>query len=121
MKWGVHTAQKTLSNAKTPRQRKKAINSLNKHRTKTVNKLSNLDKKHRTLQKKYKNSVIRNDLKAAKYDMKVAKLRRKSANIKSNLYKNEKITAIFEGGLNDIDRTLVSDGKRQVAKMISNY
>ena len=56
--------------------------------------------------------------KADKYRLKAEKLKYKSQKIKSELYKNEKTSAIFKSGINEIDRALVSSGKNKVNKLI---
>lgn len=77
MRWGVHRATRALSNATSTKQRDKAISSLNSHRTKSVNKIAQLQKSHSSLQKKRDAQIKGSDIKAAKYAKKAASYEKK--------------------------------------------
>lgn len=81
MKWGVRRASKKLSKATTSEQRDKAINSLNKHRAKSVKKVSKLDTRITKLQKKADKDASVNSARAAKLDYKAARLNKKANSI----------------------------------------
>lgn len=78
MKWGVRRARKSLSNATTSEQRDKAISSLNKHRTKSVNKIGKLDKRISKLEKRVEKNDRVGRVKAAQMSRQAARLRKKT-------------------------------------------
>ena len=78
MKWGVRRASKALSKATTEAQRDKAVAKLNKHREKSSNKITKLEKQHKKLEDRYDRDVIKRQAKAAKYSNKSAKLERQA-------------------------------------------
>ena len=77
MKWGVRRASKRLSSATTSEERKKAVSSLQEHRSKGAAEITKLRKKMPKLQEQADRAVVKYDTKAAKYDRKAAKLRSK--------------------------------------------
>lgn len=77
MRWGVRRASKRLSKATTSEERKKAVSSLQKHRSKGAAEITKLRKKMPKLQEQADRAVVKYDTKAAKYDRKAAKLRSK--------------------------------------------
>lgn len=98
MRWGVHRATKNLSKAITDEERRKAIASLQKHRTKATNKVAKLQKQHTKLQKSVDQYINKSDIKAAKMKRKAAKLNKKAYGTFTStkkaqklLYKSEKL------------------------------
>lgn len=98
MRWGVHRATKNLSKATTDEERRKAIASLQKHRTKATNKVAKLQKQHTKLQKSVDQYINKSDVKAAKMKRKAAKLNKKAYGTFTStkkaqklLYKSEKL------------------------------
>ena len=96
MKWGVRRASKQLSKATTDEARKKAVATLQKHRTKATNKIAKLEKQHTKLEKSKEARTIKSDLQARK--MKANAARYKSA---------------------AVNRILITDTKRQKLMMKS--
>lgn len=78
MKWGVHRARRALSRATAKEEATRAISSLNTHRSKAGEKLSKYKAKDTKLQKKVDKFSTNKDVKAAKYNYKSAKNKRKS-------------------------------------------
>ena len=81
MKWGVRRASRQLSKATSDEARKKAVATLEKHRTKATNKLSKLSKQHDKLEKKIDDRTIKADLKAKQMKNKAAKARSKAGRL----------------------------------------
>ena len=98
MRWRVHRATKKLSKATTDEERRKAVASLQKHRTKATNKVAKLQKQHTKLQKSVDQYITKSDIKAAKMKQKADKLNQKAYGIFTStkraqklLYKSEKL------------------------------
>ena len=81
MKWGVRRASKQLSKATTKEDRDKALGKLNKHRSKASAKIEKLTKKRVQLQKDVDRHVLKSDVKAAKLDREIGRLKQKSMGI----------------------------------------
>ena len=91
-RWGVHRASRALSSATSAKQRDKAISALNKHRAKSVNKISQLRKLHTSLQNKRDSQIKGNDIKAAKLAPKAASYEKKQYGRFTSQKKAEKYT-----------------------------
>lgn len=78
MKWGVRRATRQLSGATNTKQYDHAVNRLNSHRSKSVNKVNKLTKRIDKLQKKSERDAATESYKAASLSKKAAKLRKKS-------------------------------------------
>ena len=78
MKWGVRRATRQLSGATNTKQYDHAVNRLNSHRSKSMNKVNKLTKRIDKLQKKSERDAATESYKAATLSRKAAKLRKKS-------------------------------------------
>lgn len=89
MRWGVRRASKQLSSATDSASRDKAVASLNKHRTKSTQKIQKLEKKQEKLNASLTRSGAKDVAKAAKLEKKASKLDSKVLKYtkKSNKYK----------------------------------
>lgn len=101
MRWGVRRASKQLSNATTDKQREKAVSSLNKHREKSTDKITKLEKARPKLEKKVEQQITKNDVKATKLQQKAAHKRDKGYNAllmsqkrrQKNIFKADRLQA----------------------------
>ena len=78
MKWGVRRASKRLSKSTTAEERKKAITSLEKHRSKASSKVASLEKKLPKLEAKVERRAYKSDVKAANMHARAARIRQKA-------------------------------------------
>lgn len=74
MRWGVRRATKQLSKATTKEQHDKAVAKLEKHRTKSVKKVQQLETKQDKLNKQLQKSAVKDTTKASKLESKASKL-----------------------------------------------
>lgn len=141
MKWGIRKATRELGsdNAET---RQRGVARLESHRAKATRKVAKLASKQPKLQKRVDRAILKTDVKAAKYekmagretrkamrawssegqqqhvvkaqvyDMKVKELKSRSSSAKAQLAKNERLTAMFNKGINDIDAALIEAGRQ---------
>lgn len=92
MKWGIHRARKALgSSSATADKKKKAVASLNKHKTKINNKLNDLQDERKYLDKRRSKDIQKNEFKENKYRTKANKLRRKKYGIFTSASKAEEL------------------------------
>lgn len=87
MKWGIRRAGKQLSKATDSKSRQDAVNSLNKHKTKSAAKLSKLEKKSVKLDDKLRKATTKDKVKASKLEAKATKLDRKATKEMDKAYK----------------------------------
>ena len=76
-KWGIIRAKRQLARATTHEGKVKAVAKLQKHRGKTINKLSKLDVKREHIQKQVDKHTLKTQTKEAALRQKAAKLRSK--------------------------------------------
>ena len=81
MKWGVRRASKRLSKATTDDERRKAVSSLQKHRSKGSAEITKLQKKQPKLEEKAERAVVKYDTKAARLTSKAARARRRMGGV----------------------------------------
>lgn len=85
-------ARKTLgSSSATADKKKKAVDSLNKHKTKINNKLNDLQDEREYLDKRCSKDIRKNEFKENKYHTKANKLRRKKYGIFTSASKAEEL------------------------------
>ena len=143
MKWGIRKATKELGSSDA-RTQQRGVARLESHRTKAVKKVAKLESKQPKLQKKVDKATLKTDIKAAKfekkagketrkamrawtdegrqkhlvkaqvYDMKVKDLHSRSSVAKAQIAKNERLTAMFNKGINDIDAALIETGRQYI-------
>jgi hypothetical protein len=81
MKWGVRRASKKLSKASTDDERRKAVSSLQKHRSKGAAEITKLQKRLPKLEANAERAVVRYDPKIAKLNGQAARARRKMGRV----------------------------------------
>lgn len=81
MKWGVRRASKRLYKATTDDERRKAVASLQKHRSKGSAEIAKLQKKQPKLEANAERAVVRYDPKIAKLSGQAARARRKMGRV----------------------------------------
>lgn len=149
MKWGVRRGKAQLAKARETRDRElhnKGVTTLKTHKDKIDKKLSSLDSRGETLEKKRYKSVTKGAPKIAKYnkkaaklrqkastsflpinergltikanklDIKVSKIEQKTAKLKAKIEKNDRLKNAMNSGLNEIDRALTNSGADFVKK-----
>ena len=122
MKWGVRKATKNLVGAKNKKDREKAIASLNEHKAKSTSKIKRLEKKHYSLEKKVNQRTAREQkllykadklyARADKLQARADAIRSKSDKARARIAKNEKMTLLFEQGIDSIDQTIINYGEQ---------
>lgn len=79
MRWGVRRASKQLTSSKSSEgQKRKAAESLQKHRAKATKKVSQLEKQRPKLEDKSNKYAMKNDIKAQNLKQKAAKKNKKA-------------------------------------------
>ena len=91
MKWGVRRASKRLSRATTDDERRKAVSSLQKHRSKGSAEIAKLKKQQPKLQSKADRAVVKYDTEAARLANDAAKARKKMGRRFTSEKKAEKL------------------------------
>ena len=82
MKWGIHRARKVLSsNNSTSEEKRRAISSLTKHKTKINKKINELNDEKEYLDEKRSKDIKKTQFKENEYRQKANKLRRKKYGI----------------------------------------
>lgn len=90
MRWGVRRASKKLSSATTSEERKKAVSTLQKHRSKGAAQIAKLQKRQPKLEKAAEQAVLRSDVKAAEYRRRAANSRIRAGSRFASSYKRER-------------------------------
>lgn len=143
MKWGIRKATRELGSSNAQAQQR-GVARMESHRAKATKKVAKLERKHVKLQKKVDKAILKTDVKAAKfekkagkqtrkamrsftskgaqkhlakaqiYDMKVKDLQSRSSVAKAKIAKNERLTAMFNKGIKDIDTALIETGRQYI-------
>lgn len=115
-----HRAKATKKIAKLDKKSVKIDKAYNKAVMKTDVKIAKLEKKQHKLVRKANRRFTSDDKaaellgKSAVMDMKINKLKDKSAKAKTAYAKNERMKELFNKGISDIDAALVEAGRKRI-------
>lgn len=149
MKWGVRRATRSLEKAKQTgnvKKKEKALNRLDKHKTKITKKLASLDKEHKSLKKEEFDMKTKIDTQAASKEFQAAIYRTKARNawtergmekynakaedlmlevnelkgyandVKARIEANKTMTETFNKTLSEVDKILIANGRKRMKK-----
>lgn len=120
MRWGVRRATRQLTSSKsTDDKKRKAVESLQKHKTKATNKVSKLEKQRPKLEDKSHKYAMKNDVKAQKLKQKAAKKNRKAYGMFVSKKKADKL--FYKAGkLNARADVMIAKSANAKAKIAKN-